>query len=183
VAHAKANPGKINWGTSAVGGSTHLAGAWLTSLTGTNVTFVHYKGGGPMTVDVLAGRLDITTMTFMSALPLIKSGKMRPLAVAGPERSALLPDVPTVIEQGVSGHDVSSYLGFVGPAAIPTTILGRLNSELAKVAKSPDVVQKFGNDGIVTAGNSPEQFRQHLEREIARWKQLVKEAGIALDPV
>jgi tripartite-type tricarboxylate transporter receptor subunit TctC len=181
VAYAKANPGKINWGTSAVGGSTHLAGAWLESLTGMDVTFVFYKGGSTLQVDALAGRVDIMTNTFMSGLPLVRSGKMRALAVAGPERSALLPDVPTVIEQGVPGYDVSSYLGFIGPANIPAPILNRLNAELAKVAKSPDVVQKFGNDGIVTVGSTPAEFKAHLEREISRWKKLVADTGIKID--
>jgi tripartite-type tricarboxylate transporter receptor subunit TctC len=181
VAFAKANPGKINFGTSGAGGIIHLAGAWLSSLTGTDVTFVHYKGSGQMYTDLLAGRVHVTPVTFTTGLPYIKSGKLKPLVVTAAERSKLL-DLPTVAEQGVPGFEYPSWFGVLAPPATPAPIVNKLSAELAKIAKLPDVVQKLGEtDGSQMVGSTPEQFRKMIITETARWKKLVAETGIKLE--
>jgi tripartite-type tricarboxylate transporter receptor subunit TctC len=181
LAYAKANPGKINFGTSGAGGIIHLSGAWLSSLTNTQVTFVHYKGSGQMYTDLLAGRVHVTPVTFTTGLPYIRSGKLVPLVVTSAERSKLL-DMPTVAEQGVPGYEYPSWFGVLAPAGTPAPIVNRLSAELAKIARSPEVVKKLAEaDGSFMVGSTPEQFRQMIVTETARWKKLVQDTGIKLE--
>ena len=181
LVYAKANPGKINWATNGAGGVTHLTGAWLHNATHTQVTIVHYKGSASLQLDLNAGRTQVTTTTFLTALPLIKSGKLRALAIASMDRSALLPDLQTIAEQAVPGYDYSSWLGIIAPAGIPPAILAKLSSELSKVAKTAEIAQKLADEGTVMVGSTPEQFRRHIINEINRWQKLVEETGIKLE--
>jgi tripartite-type tricarboxylate transporter receptor subunit TctC len=182
IAYAKANPEKVNWGTVGAGGVTHLAGALLHNITDSKVTFVHYKGSAPLFADMVAGRLDVSVTTFATAGPFLKSGKLRPLAVTSAVRSKAFPDLPTAAEQGAPGYDFSSVLGMglVAPRGTPAPIVNKLNAELVKIVRNPAVTSKLEGDGTVMVGNTPEQFRQSLAAEVARWKKVVSEAGIKL---
>lgn len=178
MAYVKANPGKINFGTSGAGGSYHIVGAWLHGVTGTSVTFIHYKGAGPALVDQIAGRVHVTPTSLFNALPLIKSGKVRPVVLVSGERSPLLPDLRTVAEQGVPGFDYSAWEGIFAPAATPPAIVNKLAGEFGKIAKMPDVLDKFKSDGTIMVGSSAPEFRKHVTTEIARWKKVVQENDI-----
>lgn len=181
VAYARANPGKINFGTSGAGGVSHLGGAWLHGATNTKVTFVHYKGTGALMPDLLAGRLDVTPAAFLVSLSMIKSGKLRALALMNKERSDLLPGVPTIAEQGIPGYDYASWTGFIAPAATPAAIVNKLSEALAKVAKDPDVVAMLAGDGGMPVGGTPAQFRQFLVAETDRWRKVARDGGIKLE--
>ena len=180
IAYAKARPGEINFSTAGLGGIQHLSGAWLNSLTGISTTFVHYKGGGPMQVDLVAGRVHATFLATLTSMPMVRSGKLRVLGVANLERSLLLPDMPTVVEQGVGEFEYSSWLGMLAPAETPPVIVNRLSVELSKIVKAPDLVQKFSGDGILI-GSTPEQFRRHIAVEAERWRKLVNETGVRFE--
>jgi len=178
IAYAKANPGKVNYGTTGTGGSPHMAGAWLHSLTGTEATFVHYKGSGQLMTDLLAGRLQATTSTFVTLRAHINSGKLRVLGVTTAQRSPLMPELPAIAEQGAAGYDYSSWLGFLTTAAVPPAIINKLRGELVKVAAAPDINKKLAGDGVTMLANTPEEFRQFIAVELARWRKLVQEMGI-----
>lgn len=178
IAYAKAHPGKINFGTSGIGDIIHLAGEWLHSSTNTKVTFVHYKGGGPAIQDLVAGRLDVTILALVSALQLVKSGKLRAVAMADDKRSKLLPDLPTIAEQGVPGYNFATWFGFLAPGGTPTAIVNKLSEEFARVARAPDVAGMLEAKGSTMIGSTPEEFRQVIVTEIDRWRKVVHNAGI-----
>ena len=180
LAYAKTSPGKLNFGTTGAGSITHLAGAWMHSATGTQATFVHYKGAGPQQLDLVSGRLDATAMGLLVGLPLIKAGKLRALAILNDRRSDLLPGVPTIAEQGIPGYDYPAWLGLLAPAGTPAAVVGRLSENLARVAKSPDVAAKLEAEGGVMIGSTPAQFGQLIVAETARWQKLIQELGITL---
>lgn len=181
VAFAKSNPGKVNFGTTGIGSTAHLAGAWIDSATGTKTTFVHYKGLGPLLLELVGGQLDVAPSGLLSALPLIKSGKLRPIALMEDRRSRLLPDLPTVQEQGVPGFNSVLWIGISAPAATPQAIINKLSDELAKVARMPDVIATLEAEGSSLVGSTPAQFRQLIVTEIGRWQKIVQEAGIKVE--
>lgn len=178
VAYAKARPGEINFGTGGAGGVQHLQGLMLESATGAKVTYVHYKAVGASYPDLIAGRTHIVPVTFGPALPMIKSGKMRGIALSSQERNSALPDVPTALEQGVN-WEYASWLGLIAPARTPVAIINKVQVELAKIIRNPEVQQKFGEDSTLVA-STPAEFRRHFLSESERWKKLVAESGIAL---
>lgn len=181
LAYAKANPGRINYGMAGNGTISHLAGAWLHSATGTQVTFIPFKGTGPILQELLAERIDVGSGLLISTLPLIKSGKVRPLAMLGDQRSPQLPDLPTVAEQGVPGYNYSGWIGFLAPGGTPDAIINRLSEAFAKAVKAPDVVAELDKQGSIGVGSTPAQFRQVIQAELARWKKVVEDAGIKVD--
>ncbi len=181
IAYAKANPGKINLGTTGAGSGTHLSGAWLHSATNTKATFVHYKGTGPLLPDLMAGRLDVTVAALPPALPLIRSGKLRALAMMGDRRTPFLPDLATVAEQGVPGYDYSGYTGFFAPAATPVAIVNKLSDAFVRMVRLPEVTARLEADGNVVIGSTPAQFHQLLVSEADRWRKVVADAGIKLE--
>ena len=176
--YLRANPGKVNFGTSGAGGNTHLAAEWLHSLTKTSVTYVHYKGASPLQTDIMAGRIQATFSTPLTMIPLIRNGTLRALAATSTTRVARLPDVPTLVEQGVAGYDHNFWMGYVAPSATPAAVLAKLNAEFSKVAKAPDIVQKMADEGNQTVGSSVEEFRQYIGAELVRVRKLVQETGI-----
>ena len=181
VAYAKANPGKLNHATSGSGGGPHLRAEWLYKLAGINVTFVHYKGTGQMTLDVVAGRVDSVITLPTLAMQHIKSGKLRVIAGTGEERNPLLPDVPTVSEQGFPTFEYSNWAGVFAPGRTPPAIINKLNTELAKVAKNPEIAHKLGADGNIMVGSTPEQFRKVIISDIAIVRKMVQETGVKLE--
>ena len=178
IAYAKANPGKINFGWV---GPSVVVGAWIHSSSGTKVTFVPYKGTSPVLTDVMAGRLDVSSATMTLALPLIKSGKVRPLAILEDKRSPLLPDVPTVKEQGFPDFNYQAWLGYLAPAGTPPAIVSKLSQNFARTVKSPEIASVLEAEGNRPMGLSPEEFKQLIATETTRWRQLARETGFKLE--
>lgn len=181
LAYARANPEKINYGTGGAGAISHLAGAWLHSLSGTKVTFVHHKSTGPLLVELQAGRVDVGTALIVAAMPLIKAGKVKALSVLGDQRSSQLPDLATAAEQGVTGYNYTSWMGFLSAAGTPVPIVNKLSDTLARVVRLPDIVAELDKQGSIPVGSTPAQFRQLIATELPRWKKVVDDAGLKLD--
>lgn len=181
LTYARANPGKLNFGDSGRGGAGHMAGSWFHNLTGTKVTFVHYKGTGPSTLDLVAGRVDVAMEALTIMMPLIKSGKVRALAIASERRTHALPQLQTIAEQGVPGYNYSSWLGFVVPAGTPPAIVNKLSENFALTARTPEIVKALEADGSFMVGNTPAQFRELILAETERWRKVVKDADIKLE--
>ena len=179
IAYGKSAPGKINQATAGQGSGTHIRAEWLYKLAGVQVTYVHYKGNSQSTMlDLVAGRTDAILMLPALAQPLAKAGKVRIIATAGDQRSSNLPDVPTVAEQGYPEFSYTAWGGILAPGRTPPAIIARLNTELLKVARSPDIIQKLGEDGNTMVGSTPEQFRKLIASDIAVTRRMVKETGI-----
>ena len=181
IAYARANPGKINHGTTGAGGIIHLTGAWMHNMTDTKVTFVHYKGAAAEMLDLVAGRIDVASTTMLAAQPFLKSGKLKALAVLNDQRSRLLPDIATIAEQGAPDYRYNSWFGFVTTGATPAPIVARLNEAFVKVAGMPDVAATLASDGSIMVGSTPQQFREIIAAETARWRKLVQATGITLE--
>jgi tripartite-type tricarboxylate transporter receptor subunit TctC len=184
IAYVRANPGKVNMGTSGSGGVGHLAGAWIHTETKTldMVTFVHFKGTGPVFPELIAGRIHVHPTSLAPALPLIRSGKLRAIAIMSDDRTKLLPDVPTLQEQGLPpGVGYTTWQGFAAPSGTPAEIIGKLSQTFAQVAKSPEVSGPLEKDGSVMVGSTPEEFRQLIVREVNAWRKVVKETGIKVE--
>ena len=178
IAYARSHPGELNYATTGAGGSPHIGGAWLHSAGNIKVTYVHYKGSGPLMVDLLAGRVHSNITTFLTALPLHKSGKVRIIGVTTLERSALMPELPTMAEGGAPGFDHSSWWGFMTAGGTPVAVVNRIRTELVKVGNAPDVVKKMTEDGAVMTLGTPEQFRQSIAADLVRLRRLVQDNGI-----
>jgi len=180
VAYAKANPGRINYGSSGMGSQQHLTGAWMASMSNLDLTYAHYKGAGPIVPDLLAGRVHMTPMTLTSGLPHLKSGKLRAIVQANLVRHPDLPDLPTATDAGYPGFEYSSWLGLLAPGATPLAIRNKVAAELNKAVKSPDIVKRMGND-IQLIASTPAEFERYYLQEHERWKKLVKEANIQFE--
>jgi tripartite-type tricarboxylate transporter receptor subunit TctC len=178
VALARTSPGGLAFASSGNGGAPHLAGELFKRLTGANLLHVPYRGSGPAVIDVVAGRIAIMFDGLPSLLPFILAGKLRPLAAASLERNAVLPDLPTFAELGYEGMDVTLWFGLVAPAATPKPIIARLNAELEKILAMPDLRKNFAAQGAEPGGGTPEAFADFMRAESARWRTVVKEAGI-----
>ena len=181
VALAKARPGELTYGSAGQGSSTHLAFALFTTLARIDVTHVPYKGTGPALVDTISGQVHMLMANVLSSLQYAHSRKLRALAVSTAKRSAASPELPTMAEAGVPGYVSSTWHAWFAPAATPPPIIEKLSGELSKAAKAPDVVARLSPDGAQPIGSSPEQLRQFVVSDIARWRKVVKQAGIRLE--
>ncbi|HYF60154.1 MAG TPA: tripartite tricarboxylate transporter substrate binding protein [Burkholderiaceae bacterium] len=177
VAFAKANPGRLNYGSSGTGTITHLATAALASQLGLQMTHVPYKGSAPSLVDTAAGVVQLMTDTVNSALPYVKDGRLRALAVTMPRRLAVLPEVPTLSETVMAGMEMSAWQGVVVPAGTPAPIVQRLNGELRRVLAHEETRQKLIAQGTEILGSTPEEYAAYLRSELARWSKVVQETG------
>lgn len=179
LAHARANPGKVNYGTSGVGDISHLGAVWMHSMAGVNVTYVPFKGNGPLMIELLAGRLDAASASIVQVLGHIRAGKLRPLAVRSPYRAKPLPDVPAVNEHpGLKEYASVNWLGFFAPAGTPTPIVDKLASALISVVKMPDIVAELESQASTPVGSTPAEFKIFVAEEVTRWRRLVAETGI-----
>jgi tripartite-type tricarboxylate transporter receptor subunit TctC len=178
---AKAKPGSINYGSSGAGTSVHLSMELFKSMTGTQMTHIAYKGSAPVVTDLIGGQVDVMFDNIPNVIQHVRGGRMKALAVSGAKRAASAPDVPTVIESGVPGYDVSVWFGVLAPAGTPRDIVMRLNSEILKIIATPDVTDKFVKQGVEPRTGTPEQFGDLLKSEVPRWARVIKEAGIKVD--
>jgi tripartite-type tricarboxylate transporter receptor subunit TctC len=181
VDYARANPGKLNYGSSGSGTITHLATAALASQLGLTMTHVPYKGSAPALVDLAAGITQVMTDTVNSAMPYLKDGRMRALAVTMPRRLAVLPDVPTLSETVMPGMEMTAWQGIVAPAGTPAPIIQRMHAEIQKALANPEVRSKLVAAGTEILGSTPEEYAAYIRSELARWSRIVKETGAKAD--
>jgi len=177
VALAKAKPGTINFGSGGNGSAAHLAGEYFKLMSKTAITHIPYRGTSPAVTDLIAGQIQMIITGVPPTLNFVKTGKLRALGVATSKRLALLPDLPTIAEAGVPGYEATQWYGVLAPAGTPRPIVARLNAEMAKAIKGPDVREKLAADAAEPVGNSPEEFGAFIKKEIARWAPVVKASG------
>jgi len=180
VAYVKAHPGKLSYGSSGPGTLTHLAMEQLKVAANLDIEHVAYRGIGPAITDILGGQTQALFPGLAAALPHIKAGKMKPLAVTGTSRHPLLPDVPTFDESGYKGFDGVQWYGIVGPANLPAPIVKRLNDEIGKLLQSPDLAERLSGEALQPMPMTPEQFGQYMRDDIAKWSKLAKDRGIQI---
>jgi tripartite-type tricarboxylate transporter receptor subunit TctC len=181
LALARAKPGALDCASAGHGTSTHMAFELFKALSGVKIAHVPYKGTGQSLVDVMSGQVHMLFGNVLSSLSHARAGRLRALAVTTAKRSAVLPDLPTISESGVPGYENSTWHGWLAPAGTPPAILTRLNAELVKSTRAPDVVERLSPDGGEPVGSTPEQFSRHITMEMARWGKLVKETGIRFE--
>ncbi|MBX3650301.1 MAG: tripartite tricarboxylate transporter substrate binding protein [Burkholderiales bacterium] len=174
---ARANPGKYNYASAGTGSGTHLAAELLKLQTNINIVHVPYKGTGPALTDLLGGQISMMVSTFASALPHVKSGRMRALGVTTTKRSPATPDVPTLIESGVAGYDYSTWYGLLAPGGTAKRIIDTLNAANRKVLSREDIKQKLESQGVDPIINSPAEFAAYLKSETEKWGKVVKATG------
>lgn len=181
IALAKAKPGALNFATSGQGSPGHLAGELFKSMAKVNIVHVPYKGGGPALIDLVAGHVEIFVAVISTAVPHVKAGKARALAVTGGKRAAALSDVPTVAEAGIKGYEATNWYGYVAPAHTPRPIIERLHRETVAILNMPDVREALLNSGIEAAPSSPAEFAAYIRAEDAKWRKVIKQSGIKGD--
>ncbi len=181
IAYAKANPGKVNFGSLGLGTSHHVTGEKLKLEAGIDIAHVPYKGSGAAHTDLMGGQIQVMFDNLVALLPNIKAGKLRPLAVTSLKRQPLLPDVPSLSEAGVKDFEALAWFGLEAPAGTPKDIVSKLNTEVAKILAIPEIKQKLIDGGSEVIGNSPEAADKFLQTEIARWGTVVKAANITID--
>ncbi|MGO4392066.1 Bug family tripartite tricarboxylate transporter substrate binding protein [Variovorax sp. M-6] len=181
IAFAKANPGKINFGSSGNGSSIHLSGELFKQMAGVDMQHVPYRGSAPAVSDLLGGQISVMFDNMPSAIPHVKGGKLRALAVTTAKRSPALPDVPTIAEAGVPGYEATSWFGLLAPAGTPAPVVAKLNASILKALADPEVKKKLAEQGAEPHGEKPEQFAAFIESETVKWGKVVKESGASLD--
>ena len=182
IRYARANPGKLNMASSGNGTSIHLAGELFKSMTGTFMTHIPYRGSGPALLDLAAGNMQVMFDNLPSAMQLIKAGKIKALAVTSNQRSAALPDVPTVEEAGnLKGYEASSWFGLLAPAGTPADVVNRIQQEVAKSLATPALKERLASLGAIPSGNTPAQFAALIEAEHKKWAEVVKASGAKVD--
>ena len=181
IALAKAKPGELNVATSGIATSTHMASELFLYMTGTKMLHVPFKGGGPGIAAMLAGQCHLYFSTISTALPHVRSNKLRGLGVTSVKRSVAAPDIPTIAEAGVPGYSHSSWVGMAAPAKTAPAIVTRLHAEVVKIVYLAEVKKLLSRDGLESLGNSPQEFSANLKAEIAKWHKVVAAAGIKPD--
>ncbi len=176
---AKAQPGKLTYGSSGTAGASHLTGELFRVMAGINVLHVPYKGAPASLTALVGGEIDFSFSSMASTLPLVRSGRLRALGVSSPERYPALPDIPTVAEAGVPGYEASSWQGLFGPAKIAPTIVDRLHRAVAEIAKTADIQKRLSAEGLVPQGSSPKEFEAFIVAEIQKWAKVTKAAGLS----
>ncbi len=178
IARAKKEPGKLTAGATGVGSYQHLTMEMFKQFTGTDILVVHYKGGGPILIDLVGGQLDMAIGTLAQALPHIRSGRLKNLATTGAKRSPLQADVPTMIEAGVPGYQVANWWGMLAPAGTPAAVVSRLNKEVAELQRTDDVQKRFAAEASETITMTPAEFQKFIDSEMVKWARVAKAAGI-----
>jgi len=181
IAYAKAYPDKLNYASGGEGGINHLAAELLKKMTGTRMVHVPYKGAGPALTALLGGEVQLFIATLGSALPHVRSGKVRALAVTGAGRSPAASDLPTVAESGVPGYEATNWYGVLVPRATPSAVIAALNRRIADVLADQGTAERLSAQGFEPARSTPQQFAAYVKAEISKWAQTIKGAGIKPD--
>jgi tripartite-type tricarboxylate transporter receptor subunit TctC len=180
IAYAKANPGKVSFGSAGQGASNHLSGELLNSLGGIKMQHIPYKGDAPSIVDLMSGQIQVALPTTVAGLPHVKSGKLRAIAVTSSKRLEGMADVPTVAES-LPGYEAVSWGGVMVPAGTPKEIVTRLNTEINRILNMPDVAEKLRALGAIIVGSTPEEFDKYVKDEITKWGKVARDNNIAID--
>jgi tripartite-type tricarboxylate transporter receptor subunit TctC len=180
IAYAKANPGKINYGSPGNGSTAHLSMELFKTMTGTNMAHIPYKGSAGVLADVMGGQISVTIDNMPVYLPQVKAGKIRALAVSPAKRSSTAPELPTIAESGVPGYDSGAWFGLLAPAGTPKDIVDRLATETQRILRLPDVAERLSGLGAEVVGGTPAQFAAHIKSEIAKWAKVIKDANVEL---
>jgi tripartite-type tricarboxylate transporter receptor subunit TctC len=178
IALAKAKPGALNYPSAGIGSSSHLAGELLNILAKIDMVHVPYKGGGPALTDLLAGQMQLMFATMPAAMPHVKTGKLRAVAVTTAKRSQTLTELPTVAEAGIAGYEASTWYGLLAPAGTPRPIVERLHQETVRALGGAELRQRLAAQGFEPAGNSPAEFGDYIRSEITKWGKVIRDAGI-----
>ncbi len=181
VALAKANPGKLTYGSSGNGAINHLAGQMFSSLAGVQLLHVPYKGGAPAASAVMAGEIDMVFGEPSTLLPFVQSGKLRAIATTGDKRSVSMPDLPTIAESGILGYAVTSWNGVLVPAGTPAPVIARLNADFNKVLAQPEMRARLLQIGYEPVGGPPEAFSKHIQAETLKWGPVIKASGLQVN--
>ena len=181
IALAKANPGKLNFAVSGIGGAPQLAGIEFAQRTGVQWTYIPYKGGSDAVAGVVGAQAEVLFNGMLATWPSVTSGRLRALAISSPQRLAAAPDTPTVAEQGLPGFETGSFQGIVGPAGIPRDIVARLNGELVRVLNTTDMKERLAKLGTEVRAGTPETFGSWLGTEQAKWAKVVRQSGVKFD--
>ena len=181
IAYAKGNPGKLNFASAGNGGPTHLTGELLKSSAHIDIVHVPYKGNAAALTDLIAGRVQMMFSNMLTAMPHVRAGKLRALAVSSPKRSPQAPDLPTVAESGVPGFNSVPWYGALGPAGLPKPIVTKLNTAIADAISQPDMRERFVAQGIDLQSSTPEAFGALIKSELVKWRKVVRDAGAKVD--
>jgi tripartite-type tricarboxylate transporter receptor subunit TctC len=181
IALAKAKPSALSFSSSGNASPSHLAGELFKSLAGVNLTHVPYKGGAPAVAAVVGGEVQVAIESPPPIVPQVKAGKLRALGAARPNRSPLLPDVPTVSEAGLAGFEAGSWYGFLAPAGTPKPIIDKLNAEMVKAIRSQELRERFASVGAESVGDTPAQFGAFIRSELKKWEKVVRATGVKVD--
>ena len=181
IALAKSRPGQINYASSGSGTSIHMSAELFKMMTGVDMVHITYKGSGPALIDLMAGQVSVMFDNLPSSMPYLKSGRLRAIAVTTSKRYAGLPEVPTIAESGVPGFEAVAAFGIVAPAATPREVIARLNTEVNKAIRLPDMQERFAQQGAIPAPGTPEEYGAFIRGEIAKWAKVVKASGAKVE--
>jgi len=181
IALAKARPGQLSYASAGNGSSNHLAGVLLSMMAGIDMVHVPYKGSGPALVDVISGQVPMMFNNTASVMPHVTAGKLRAVALASLERSALLPAIPTVAESGLPGFEVRSWHGVFVPAGTPRDVVNRLSTEIVRAVRAADVKTRLNAQGVELVGSSPDEFAEFVKKELVKWAKVVRQSGARAD--
>jgi tripartite-type tricarboxylate transporter receptor subunit TctC len=181
IAYAKGNPGKLYYSSAGNGSQPHLAAELFKTMTGTSLTHVPYKGAPPAMIDLIAGQVQASFATSLSAVANVKSGKVKALGVSTSKRIPSLPDVPTIAEAGVPGYEASGFFGLVAPAGTPAAIVNKVNADVVRILKDPALVKQLSDQGAEARGSTPAEYGAFIREEVAKWAKVVKDSGAKID--
>jgi len=181
IALAKSKPGRLNYGSAGNGSSNHLVGEMLKTAAGIDMVHIPYRGGGPGMMALVAGQIDVLMGQVPTVTPMVNAGRLRALAVSGAQRSPALPEVPTMAEAGLPGFDATAWYSIVVPAGTPKPIIARLNAELVKILKSPDIRARLISEGADVETSTPEELAAFVRSEIPKWAKAIKDSGTKID--
>jgi tripartite-type tricarboxylate transporter receptor subunit TctC len=178
IAMAKAKPDSMSYGSTGNGSSNHISMELFKSLAGVRIVHIPYKGSAPAVADLLGGQIQVMFDNAPNVLPQVKAGRLRALAQTGATRSPIAPDLPTLVEAGVAGYELTVWFGLVAPAGTPREVIQKLNAEVLKILAMPDVRERFLTQGVEPLGSTPEQFGEHIRAQMAKWDKVVRDAGV-----
>jgi tripartite-type tricarboxylate transporter receptor subunit TctC len=181
VALARARPGQVNFAGSGSGSTPHLAAELFNTLANVQMIHVPYRGTGPAIVGLMSGEASVMFMPTTNAVPLVKAGRLRALAVTSLERMPAMPELPTVSESGLKGYESSQWYGVLAPAGTPADVLSLLNAHIAKIMQAADMKQRLKSEGLIAVGGTREQFAAHIKSEMTKWAKVIRESGAKVD--